>query len=77
MKSKSEIPHPEHSTWWDRHERKVILYLFVSMIILLTMPFFIIPLVIEAIWIGILWLILFFIHSFLFLILSPRKKDLM
>lgn len=72
-----KLVHPEHASWWDRYEKKILLYLFIAMIALLFMPFVIIDLVIRHLWVGVVWFVLLFLHTFFFYILMSRTDDLL
>lgn len=76
MLKKKSVSYHEHATWWDRNEEKLLIYCFISMILLLLAPFFLIKIVNDIIWLGVIWISLLFSHSFIFYICMSRTEDL-
>lgn len=70
------IIHPEHSTWWDKNEKRLLIYCFTAMVILLLFTFLLVKIVEQFIWVGILWITLLFIHSMVFYVCMSRTEDL-
>lgn len=72
---KKKMECPEHSTWWDRNQKKFMLTLIFIFVVLAITARLIMDIVLDYPLLAVLWVIVFTIDVTLFYILMSSPSD--
>lgn len=74
-KRKKELEWPEHISWWDRNQKKIMLTLIFIFVLLSITARLIMGIVLDYPLLAVLWLVVFTIDVTLFFLLISSPSD--